>query len=498
MTETVAHSVIPPAQLNKLLNRTTQEEEFKRLLTDVTTSSNRKGIYIYGGHGIGKTSFVTHLLRELNYDMIKYDAGDMRNANMIADIASQHMGDRNVLSMLEKRVKRIAIVMDEIDGMNNGDKGGINTLIKLIRPKKTKRQKQEEFSNNPVICIGNYRADKKMKELMKVCHIIELPIPTKDQMSELVSYMLTPENNSNKELVEQLVNFAQNDLRKFHKMCDLFNRHPEFFHQKTMDDLFVSKNYDDNTKKIVHNLFERKYSITNHDKVMGGADRTSVGLLWHENVVDFIRDAPSIDAVPFYLRQLENICLADFIDRVTFQKQIWQFNEMSSLVKTLYNHTLYHQFKKSHKADNCDQLPKVKKEMGNHSSRAKLRKEPRNGCLPVETHTQAREGEEIRFTKVLTKYSTEYNNMLFIYKLCQRLSTDKKDLFGYMSMLKQIHKDDTHIYEILNEQEISKLDITRFYKYMDKYIKDTAYEITSDDLDIEEIEEHNIFEIPEE
>ena len=36
--------------------------------------------------------------------------------------------------------------MDEIDGMNNGDKGGINSLIKLIRPKKTKKQKLEEVT----------------------------------------------------------------------------------------------------------------------------------------------------------------------------------------------------------------------------------------------------------------------------------------------------------------------------------------------------------------
>ena len=34
--------------------------------------------------------------------------------------------------------------MDEIDGMNSGDKGGINTLIKLIRPK----QKNKKRGNN--------------------------------------------------------------------------------------------------------------------------------------------------------------------------------------------------------------------------------------------------------------------------------------------------------------------------------------------------------------
>ena len=45
------------------------------------------------------------------------------------------MADKNVMSMFYKKVQRIAIIMDEIDGMNNGDKGGINSLIKIIRPK---------------------------------------------------------------------------------------------------------------------------------------------------------------------------------------------------------------------------------------------------------------------------------------------------------------------------------------------------------------------------
>ena len=59
--------------------------------------------------------------------------------------------------------------MDEIDGMNSGDKGGINSLIKLIRPKKTKKQKKEKSTMTPIICIGNQHIDKKIKEIMKVC-----------------------------------------------------------------------------------------------------------------------------------------------------------------------------------------------------------------------------------------------------------------------------------------------------------------------------------------
>ena len=48
--------------------------------------------------------------------------------------------------------------------MNNGDKGCLTQLIKLIRPKKTKKQKLEEITLNPIICIGNYHIDKKIKE----------------------------------------------------------------------------------------------------------------------------------------------------------------------------------------------------------------------------------------------------------------------------------------------------------------------------------------------
>ena len=97
----------------------------------------KKGIYIYGTPGCGKTEFINRLLKGLDYDMVKYDAGDVRNKSSIDTITSNNISNRNVLDMFTKKVRKIAIVMDEIDGMNNGDKGGITALIKLIRQKKT-------------------------------------------------------------------------------------------------------------------------------------------------------------------------------------------------------------------------------------------------------------------------------------------------------------------------------------------------------------------------
>jgi len=167
---------------------------------------------------------------------------------------------------------------------------------------------------------------------------------------------------------------------------------------------------------------------------MNETDRTSVGLLWHENIIDVIDKFDKKQSIPFYINQLENICFADYIDRITFQKQIWQFNEMSSLIKTFKNNKMYHEYFQ-------------KKQKYNPT--------------------------EVRFTKVLTKYSTEYNNSLFIQKLCQKLGMDKKDLFGFFIDLKN-NSDDNEILNLLENYEIGKLDINRIYRYIEKYIKENA------------------------
>ena len=108
---------------------------------ECTNVNFKKGIYIYGSPGSGKTYFVEQLLKSLDYDVIKYDAGDVRNKSLVDTITSNNISNHNVLDMMKGKQRKIVILMDEIDGMNNGDKGGINALIKLIRQKKNEKAK---------------------------------------------------------------------------------------------------------------------------------------------------------------------------------------------------------------------------------------------------------------------------------------------------------------------------------------------------------------------
>jgi hypothetical protein len=184
---------------------------------------------------------------------------------------------------------------------------------------------------------------------------------------------------------------------------------------------------------------------------MNETDRTSIGLLWHENIIDTFEKIDKKIAIPFYIKQLENICFADYVDRITFQKQIWQFNEITSLIKTFKNNKHYH-----------EEMP------------IQLKKNLEKNSL-----------EKFRFTKVLTKYSTEYNNSLFIQKICLKLGMDKKDLFGFF--INNINNPE--LINQLENYEINKLDVNRIHRYIEKYIKENAIGTNEKEIELQDVQE---------
>ena len=422
-------------EINTLLNRNSIVKEIEEFLNNFEKNKYnvliKRGIYIYGPPGSGKTFFIKQILKELNYDIISYDSGEIRNKCIIENITQNNITDTNVLSLLTKNHKKIALLMDEIDGMNSGDKGGINSLIKLIRPKKTKKQKLEEITKIPVICIGNFHIDKKINELIKVCNSIILHSPSDSQICSILKTYIPniPECNINK-----FVNYIQNDLRKFFNIYNLYIKDNSIFTNSNFIDLLIPKSYNEDSKIITKKFLNEKINIKDHINFMNETDRTIVGLLWHENIIDILQKNKSSISIKLYLKLLNNLCFADYIDRITFQKQIWQFNEMSSLIKILYNNCILH----------------------SNFSKINIK--------------------DIRFTKVLTKYSTEYNNSIFIQNLCTILNMDKKDLYSFFIQIKPLHNSG-EIYNILQDYNINKLEINRMYRYLEKFENDESSEI---------------------
>ena len=193
--------------------------------------------------------------------------------------------------------------------------------------------------------------------------------------------------------------------------CNLYNLN-NILNIENIEDIFKHI-YNYNciyiTKEVVRELLRNNYNLEHHNTINDN-DRTSISLLYHENIIDSFKKLDE----KTYINCLHNFCYADYIDRITFQKQIWTFNEMSSLIKIMNNNYL----------------------LKNQSRKIK---------------------DEIRFTKVLTKYSTEYNNKLFLIRLSQKINSDIDELF-----IKYICNNN-YFNENISDLESNR--IKKFFKY---------------------------------
>ena len=178
---------------------------------------------------------------------------------------------------------------------------------------------------------------------------------------------------------------------------------------------------NEDTKTITKHLLNSRVDFDEHNILISETDRTSISLLFHENIIDAIvkntTSKSQREVINTYIKILDNFNYCDYIDRITFQKQIWIYNELSSCIKNIHNNNIFHDNLYNGKAFTKD----------------------------------------IRFTKVLTKYSTEYNNGVFIETLCEKLNLDKNDLFSFFIT---IRNNDTleQYYEQFDSLEITKLD----------------------------------------
>ena len=399
--------------LNSILNRNKLEHDILTILDNIGKSddiSTKRGIYLHGDSGIGKTTFVLNLLKNNNYDTIYYDGSDLRNKTAIETIADNNISKYNVSKLLTGEQKQIVIVMDDVETMNTGDKGGINALSKLIRPKKTKKQRLELKTTNPIICICNNQIDKKIKEIMKGCHVMEILSPSKTHIRNINKLI----NNTN--IDDTVLDEIKGDLRKF----SLYLKNKV---QLNATDI-CSNNYD--VKIIVNYLINNNCKFDDHNYIINDTDRTIVALIYHENLAFILNKLSPEKAIDLYQKILKIICYADYLDRTTFQKQIWQFNEISSLLKTMYVNNILH------------------KELDS----------PKNYIKQ----------NDIMFTKVLTKYSSEYNNYTFFQQIAFKLNMEFDEILIYF---KSIQENIEKFYDLFEAYEISEVDISRLYRYID-------------------------------
>lgn len=168
-------------------------QEWKRKIPDP------QAVLISGPPGIGKTTTALVVSLSEGFQPLEYNASDTRSKKALHSVVKDLINNKSF-----KSDTRSVIIMDEVDGMSAGDRGGMNELIQLI--KKTRI---------PIICICNDRNSQKVRSLSNYCMDLRFRRPDSRQIYPRISEICKKENISiGQNVLEQLVSSTHGDIRQ--------------------------------------------------------------------------------------------------------------------------------------------------------------------------------------------------------------------------------------------------------------------------------------------
>jgi replication factor C subunit 1 len=274
-----------------------------------------RAIIISGPPGIGKTT-AAHLAAKLEgYDVLESNASDTRSKKLVEDGVKDVVDNTSLLGYFAgdgKKVdaakKKIVLIMDEVDGMSAGDRGGVGALAKLC--KKTEV---------PIILICNDRRLPKMKPFDFVAFDIKFQRPTVDQIR---SRMMTICHREGLKIpppvLNALIEGSGKDIRQIINMLStakLDQTTMDFDQTKAMTKAWekhvVLKPWDICQKLIAGGMFSPASKATLNDKIeLYFNDHEFSFLMIQEN---YLKSKPA--ALNGYSGRLQNLKYLELVDQ---------------------------------------------------------------------------------------------------------------------------------------------------------------------------------------
>ena len=187
-----------PSRISELIGNGKRIADLRRWLLEWQNNQQKKkknmykAVLISGPPGIGKTSSATLVCTQLGFSVMEVNASDSRNkaskdvhtglSGSTSNQVKELVTNRGLNFLKTSFHKNHVLIMDEVDGMSSGDRGGVSDLVDTIKRTKI-----------PIICICNDRYSQKLKVLQTHCLELNFQQPTKQQMHGRLSFIMKEE-----------------------------------------------------------------------------------------------------------------------------------------------------------------------------------------------------------------------------------------------------------------------------------------------------------------
>ncbi|SMN20231.1 similar to Saccharomyces cerevisiae YOR217W RFC1 Subunit of heteropentameric Replication factor C (RF-C) [Maudiozyma saulgeensis] len=301
---------------------------------------------LYGPPGIGKTTTAHLVAKELGYDILEQNASDVRSKSLLNAGVKNALDNMSIIGYFktkddssDKNGKKFVIIMDEVDGMSGGDRGGVGQLAAFCRKTQT-----------PMILICNERNLPKMRPFDRTCLDIQFRRPDANSIkARLMTIAIREGFKLDPTVIDKLVQATRGDVRQIINLLSTISKTTKNINHENITQ--ISKAWEKNIAlkpfDIAHKMLDGfiytdagSSTFTLNDKIaLYFDDFDFAPLMIQENYINCKPSnlPPGKTPLQAVAEAAEIISLGDQVERkIRSSEQLWSLLPLHAVLSSVY------------------------------------------------------------------------------------------------------------------------------------------------------------------